>query len=1116
MICDQINNMIDTFAQRLKNSIEETIPETNLDEYETIYSENYACANAALILADVASRKDGDSTALNRMLERCLFILRSRNVNPFCRLFVLHYTTLALFIAPKQMIDNYDKHVSEIVLYNDDCSVINANCAAMKISNIIMIASLSKNVLSEEALNHIDSLLRYVKGNNLGFINDSVSHNGTTDGMPIAYHGFILFLLGTGLFINKEHSSLKEEQRQHIVCEIKNGLDWWTRTLAADGSAAFAGRSRYQGFTWGVTLFLKKLAGHVDESLQSSLNDWIRFRKEDGSYSCTPNYHDHTMRIGFENYTHINMYNNLGISALVLANRLDDTFCAEFFNQDFNEVSTHFIDEESGYAFFKSNLTANSFACVLRTHERKDVCAMSGFHFRWGNEYIPLAENAFDSEIPLFEGIGYMRNNQQMEYILSPQSISVEAIDEGFRMNAIHPDYQITKTITFTPNYIKWAYQCLFTHPVSGLTHFVPLVVNNGKDQLSVYKLSERAINMRMQGVFQLYSPKTESVNLSLERNFRSPSGISSNAELHFSPCDNSEGKRFEIETYLFLMKDESDDKRMYYKVKVPEAEIENISYDICEDVIDLEAQVKGEATQYTWEIFHNGISVYKKETGLQNKLTTEINSWKGHLSVTVRVTSVLGAENEKSIWLSRVKAEYIPCEKNICTGCLACINACPVNCIEVALDSRGAVYPQINEIECIKCNRCTEVCPAKHKIEQHTLTHESCFAAWNTDEIVRQVGTSGGVFAAMASYILEIGGTIFGAVFNEDFGVDIVSSDEVPIESFNGSKYVQSYVGLSYRVAAECLKTGKPVLFSGAPCQIAALQLYLKLEGVSANSLYTVDFICGGFVAEGVFKGYLNALESIRKKKINKYIFRDKFLGWNQTRIRISYEDNQTYLITPSNDPYYTAFQRGDTLRENCFHCPYLGKAHLSDLIIGDYNGWNNLKNFQYDTKKGISQIIVNTSKGKELIAQIEDKIFYEQRSISEAITENKRYMHHRDLCLTGDEFYANYAKLQKKLFSSNIRLSNLVKLSIKAEYDSATNLLRAKAECITNLEEEVLFAWYVFQNGKRVELIWYKEADTISYPIKENGEYFIRVFAKDRDDNKLVMDSNRIQVND
>ena len=51
-------------------------------------------------------------------------------------------------------------------------------------------------------------------------------------------------------------------------------------------------------------------------------------------------------------------------------------------------------------------------------------------------------------------------------------------------------------------------------------------------------------------------------------------------------------------------------------------------------------------------------------------------------------------------------------CPREKCTGCAACYNVCPKNCIHMNENEYGEVQPFIAEKECIDCGSCRRVCP--------------------------------------------------------------------------------------------------------------------------------------------------------------------------------------------------------------------------------------------------------------------------------------------------------------------------------------------------------------------------------------------------------------------
>lgn len=92
---------------------------------------------------------------------------------------------------------------------------------------------------------------------------------------------------------------------------------------------------------------------------------------------------------------------------------------------------------------------------------------------------------------------------------------------------------------------------------------------------------------------------------------------------------------------------------------------------------------------------------------------------------------------------------------ENVCTGCGACKNICPVNAIKMCTNFEGFLYPGIQDEKCIHCKRCEHVCPIKKNIENDE--YEEYFAVQaKTDE---KESTSGGIFAIIAKYVLSQGG---------------------------------------------------------------------------------------------------------------------------------------------------------------------------------------------------------------------------------------------------------------------------------------------------------------------------------------------------------------------
>lgn len=101
-------------------------------------------------------------------------------------------------------------------------------------------------------------------------------------------------------------------------------------------------------------------------------------------------------------------------------------------------------------------------------------------------------------------------------------------------------------------------------------------------------------------------------------------------------------------------------------------------------------------------------------------------------------------------------------------------------------------------------------------------------FAARNRSDGVRRESSSGGVFHALASKVIERGGVVYGCAFDEHLcAVHIRCETMADVCRCMGSKYTQSDLGDILNQVQDDLSGGKLVLFTGTPCQVAAVRSY-------------------------------------------------------------------------------------------------------------------------------------------------------------------------------------------------------------------------------------------------------------------------------------------------
>lgn len=88
------------------------------------------------------------------------------------------------------------------------------------------------------------------------------------------------------------------------------------------------------------------------------------------------------------------------------------------------------------------------------------------------------------------------------------------------------------------------------------------------------------------------------------------------------------------------------------------------------------------------------------------------------------------------------------------CTGCMSCLNICPVNAIKLVEDKKGFLYTTIQEEKCIKCGACKKVCPKVNQIEKKQI--KQALAVVHKDKDVLYRSSSGGMFTALSEYIIK------------------------------------------------------------------------------------------------------------------------------------------------------------------------------------------------------------------------------------------------------------------------------------------------------------------------------------------------------------------------
>jgi len=328
---------------------------------------------------------------------------------------------------------------------------------------------------------------------------------------------------------------------------------------------------------------------------------------------------------------------------------------------------------------------------------------------------------------------------------------------------------------------------------------------------------------------------------------------------------------------------------------------------------------------------------------------------------------------------------------KNMCTGCSSCMNICPKEAIKMISDSEGFNYPVIDRALCIECMLCEKVCPSLNLIKENHFINMKIYAAWSLNEVIRNESTSGGIFSEIALEILDCGGYICGAIYNEEFGVEHYITNKVSdLSKIRQSKYVQSDMNYIYKEILKLLVNEKKVLFCGSPCECAGINHYLNINKINCSRLILVDFVCRGANSPKVYKSFLDSLEKKYQSKINKVWFKNKKYGWNRFSTKIEFANGHTYLEDRFNDIYIRGYIESNLfIRPSCSQCLYKGFPKSSDITLADFWGIK-LEDKTKNTDLGTSLVILNSDIGIELFENIKSRIFYESNNLESAIEGN------------------------------------------------------------------------------------------------------------------------------
>ena len=377
------------------------------------------------------------------------------------------------------------------------------------------------------------------------------------------------------------------------------------------------------------------------------------------------------------------------------------------------------------------------------------------------------------------------------------------------------------------------------------------------------------------------------------------------------------------------------------------------------------------------------------------------------------------------------------------CTGCALCASKCPRRAITMEENEEGFLYPVIDKKQCDNCGICNTTCE-DYKRQRYCKKRPLQIKACQTkDEKWLIESTAGGFFPTMAQWIIEQKGVVFGTAYDANMKPIVCKATSIDdIYKFNGSKYVQSDLSGALSQIKSELENKKWVLFSGTPCQVAAVKTLCN-DYVGKN-LITMDVVCYGVPSPGLFREFLKTIEKKAHARVVDYRFRDKHKhGWSHTTVismigangkRLQYEEEDY-----SEVPYYKMFRARNCFRKECYRCRFNTIERISDFTTGNFWKIDEMTD-AFDSHMGVSMLLLNTERAKSLFEQVADRYHVLDMTLEQAVYANDALVHTCKYPQERDDIYRcfysqGFDAMFKKFYTDPLfsRIKRMIKKVLK-----------------------------------------------------------------------------------
>jgi len=309
-----------------------------------------------------------------------------------------------------------------------------------------------------------------------------------------------------------------------------------------------------------------------------------------------------------------------------------------------------------------------------------------------------------------------------------------------------------------------------------------------------------------------------------------------------------------------------------------------------------------------------------------------------------------------------------------LCTGCAACVVACPYDVLGYD-DTLGRYRPfHVEEYggreDCTYgergCTLCTRACPrfrdwetdvdtflfGRERLDQEVFgISQSVLLARSADPEINEAGQDGGLVSALLIYALE--NDVIDAALVSYLEGDGTSWKAVPGVATNrsqvldsaGSRYTYSANPLAYSAAIE--GGAERIALVGMSCQSSAppVMAARKAGKVARRFVLTIGLLCSKTFDDAIFDELFEARYGLARQEILKMNIKGVFQVWMR---------DGSYHEIPLKEAHAWT-------REGCKACPDFAAEHadISTGGIGAFGDW--------------TLTVVRTDRGRELMEHME-----------------------------------------------------------------------------------------------------------------------------------------------